>query len=270
MKRLLTVTALVLFATAGLALASSLRPASFKGVVVGKQHGVLLVAGAKGAVRAVHGNARVGSRVVLRGSHVVSVGFTHRATVRGVVVARAHGMTFLSAARHILAIHNGRRLASASGGGVQPGDVALAQVKIDDQGDLEDENMEDVGQANTVTVVATVTGVGTNTITVTVNGQTLTIPVSSTTGITVGSQVTLTVSFPNGQPAATAKDDDNAAGDDNDQGENDQGDDNNDQGDNEDHHGTTTTATTTTSTTSTTTTSDDGDGHDGHDGGGDH
>jgi hypothetical protein len=261
MKRLLLVSTMVLLATGGLALAATMRTAAFKGVVVGKDHGVLLVAGSKGTVRALHGNARIGSRVVVSGSHVRRVGLAHRALVRGVVLGRAHGVTFLSAARHVLAVHGGRRLAAANDAtNPKPGDVELAQVEINDQGDLDEQEVEDVGQANQVTVVATVTGIGTNTITVSVNGQSLTIPVTSTAGITVGQQITLSVSFPNDEAQATPKpDDDNAAGDD----DNAAGDDNG-AGD-DDHHATTTTTT----TSATTTSSDDGD-HGGHDGGGDH
>jgi hypothetical protein len=267
MKRLLLVSALLLVATAGLALASTLRARPFTGVVVARQHGVMLVAGSRGTVRAVRGSLHVGARVSLGGSHVTRLGTAHRARVRGVLVARAHGVTFLSAARHVIAIRSGRRAASADATpGASPGTIVVATVAIDDHGNLDEQGEDEVGRAGQVQVVATVTAVGVNTVTVSVNGQTLVIPLppgTATAGITVGSQIELTLTFPGGAAQATPN-----ARDDDDPGDDDSGD---------DDHGHESSTTTTTTTTTTATSSDDGDSHGGgsddgnsHDGGGHH
>lgn len=257
MKRLLLIAAVLGLATAGPAAAGS-----FKGVVVAKTHGGVLVARSTGAVSAVHAHARVGSRVSVSGSHLRVLGRAHSARVHGVVVSRTRGTMVLSAAHRLFAVRTGRHLADVAPPGTTttsttttppaPGAVVTSTVAITPQGDLDEQETEDVGQAGSAQVQALVTAVGPGTVTVTVNGQSLVIPLPA--GLTlpatvVGTQVTLTLSFANGQ--TTANDDD--------QGDDDNGDNN---------ASTTTPATTTAATTTTTTSSSDHHGHDGGDGGG--
>jgi hypothetical protein len=225
---------------AALGIAGPASAAAFKGVVVSKQHGTLLVAGANGTVHAIKGTARVGARVSVDGARLRTVGRAHRAVVRGVVVRRSAGVTFLSAAGHMLAVHVARRLASASvttpvtpttpttPTTPAPGAVVQTTVAIGDQGDLEDEGERQVGQTGSAQVTATVTAVGAGTVTLSVNGQALTIPLP--TGLTlpatlVGTQVTLNLSFAGGQ--ATGQQD----GQNGSQDEGDQNDDHQDSGD---------------------------------------
>lgn len=184
--------------------------APIKGVVVGSQHGVVLVASPTGAVRAVRGHAAVGMRVSVSGSTFRTFGRAHRAIFRGVVVRHTGSLTFLSAAQHMLVVRTGRRLSSAKDSTPPPGTVVQTTVGIDDQGELDEQDEQQVGEAGQVQIQATIAAVGTGTVTLTVNGQQLTIPLPA--GLTlpaslVGTQVTLNVSFANGQ--ATAHEDDN-------------------------------------------------------------
>ena len=71
--------------------------ATFRGVVVGKQHGLLLVATPSGAVQAIRGRAAIGSRLL--GSTVI--GRATRARIPGVVVKRVGTTMFLSSNRHL-------------------------------------------------------------------------------------------------------------------------------------------------------------------------
>src|SRR5712691_6100566 len=77
-------------------IASNASNASFKGIVVSKQRGVALVASSQGVVHAVRSSARVGARVVITGSRVAVVGRARHAAVRGVLVRRSGGVTFIS------------------------------------------------------------------------------------------------------------------------------------------------------------------------------
>jgi hypothetical protein len=179
--------------------------------------------------------------VLVRGGRLVSVGGrAQRALIHGVVVRRSARLTFLSAGGHLLVVHARRTVASAAGGGPPPGTVVQQTVSFDDQGNLDDQGEDDLGQTGQTQIQAQISAVGPGTVTVTVNGQPLVIQLPA--GLTlpsslVGTTVTLSVSFADGQ--ATAEDD---QGDQNDQG------DDNDQGDQ--------------STTTTTTTSNDDNGGD--------
>ena len=237
MKRLLlpVAAAMVLF-VAGSAVAAR-SAGSLRGVVVGHQHGVLLVASSRGLVRAVAGRAEVGERVLVRGGRLAAVaGRAQRALIHGVVVRRNGRLTFLSASGHLLVVHARRTVASTGGSGPAPGTVVQQTVSFD-QGSLDDQGEQDLGQTGQTQIQAQVAAVGQGSITLTVNGQPLVIQLPA--GLTlpsslVGTTVTLNVSFAGGQ--ATAE---------NDQGDqNDQGDDN-DQGDQGDESTTTTTTTTT-------------------------
>ena len=78
------------------ALAAALWPAAgsaatFKGIVVAKQRGTLLVASPAGLVRAASGSAAVGSRVVLGGGHATVVGHARE--------RKSAGSSFVASAR---------------------------------------------------------------------------------------------------------------------------------------------------------------------------
>jgi hypothetical protein len=166
------------------------------GVVVGKQHGLLLVASPTGLVQAVRANASIGS--VLSGTHVV--GQATRARLHGIVIKRIGTTTFLSSNHHLLAVHTGRVLADHS----QPttptaGAVVNTTVDVKQNGELDEQGEDEVGQVRgNIQIQATVTAVGTGTVTLSVNGQTLTVNLpagltlpSSVVGQTVGIDVSL-------------------------------------------------------------------------------
>jgi uncharacterized membrane protein YgcG len=190
-----------------------------RGTVVANQHGTVLVAGARGTVTAAHGRFAVGTRVATRAGKLVAVGKAHRAVIRGVVVRSRGAVTFVSAGRHLIAIHSGRRLASASDTSPTqptPGTVVTTTVGISGQGSLDEENEQEDGNTQQVQIQAPVTAVGPGSVTVTVNGQSLTLSLPS--GLTlpsslVGQQVTLTLTFSNGD--VTASDDDSQGDEDN-------------------------------------------------------
>ncbi len=220
MKRLSLVAALVAVAAVWPAASGA---AIFKGIVVAKQHGALLVASPSGVVTSASGHAAIGSRVAVSGGHVTVLGRAHNARVRGIVVRHIGATLFLSSNRHLVAVHTGRVLAAVSDTtptptAPAPGTVVSAQVTIQN-GELDEDSSEVVGQtnANTLQVSATVSAVGAGTVTLTVGTQTLTVPLPA--GLTlpaslVGQTVTLTVSL----------DDQNNQGDDsNDSGDDDSG-----------------------------------------------
>ena len=136
------------------------------GVVVAKQHGMLLVASANGTVNAVRGHASVGAR--LAGTRVV--GHADRARIHGVVVKRVGATAFLSSNRHLLAIH------SADPTPAPTGSVVNTTVTVQPNGELDDQNEDAVGQVNgSLPISATITAVGAGTVTLSVNGQTVTL-----------------------------------------------------------------------------------------------
>jgi hypothetical protein len=183
--------------------------ATLRGVVVGKQHGLLLVATPSGAVQAVRGHAAIGSR--LQGTAVV--GHARRARIHGVVVKRIGSTMFLSSNRHLLAVHLGRGLAANAPSPLAPapGSVVNTTVDVKDDGELDEQDENEVGQvAGNIQVQATITAVGNGTVTLSVNGQSLT--VSLPAGLTlpasvVGQTVTFTVSL-NGRGDDDQGDDD--------------------------------------------------------------
>ncbi len=205
--------------TAGSALAAN-HSAPAAGIVVGSQHGVLLVSSPSGVVRTFAGHASIGDRITIAGTRIHVTGRVHRAVLRGVVVRHRGNLTFLSAAHHVLVVRSAARtVASARDTAPAPGTVVQETVGISDNGDLEQENEQEVGTSNDATVQAVVTAVGTGTVTITVNGQALTIPLPA--GLTlpssiVGTQVTLTLSFANGTASATQQGNDDEQGDDSD------------------------------------------------------
>jgi hypothetical protein len=222
MRKLTMIAATAVAAlTTGSALAAN-HAASAAGIVVGAQHGVLLVASPAGVVRTFAGHASIGDRITIAGTRIHVTGRVHRAVVRGVVVRHRGNLTFLSAARHVLVVRSAARsVASALDATPAPGTVVQETVGIGSTGDLEQENEQQVGTSSDVAVQAVVTAVGTGTVTITVNGQSLMIPLPA--GLTlpssiIGTQITLNLSFANGAASATAQ-----GGDD--QGDDNQGDD---------------------------------------------
>jgi len=199
--------------------------ATFNGIVVAKQHGTLLVASPAGALRAVRGSARLGSRIVLTGHGATVVGRATHARVRGIVVRRVGSTLVLSSNRHLIAIPNriGRRLAvdtpPASGTTTTttttttpaPGAVVTTDVSIQN-GQLEEDDETEVGQVNSssITVQATIKAVGAGTVTLDVQGQSITVPLPA--GLTlpaslVGQTVTLNLSLSNDQSGDENDDD---------------------------------------------------------------
>jgi hypothetical protein len=188
------------------ALTAALWPAAgsagtFKGIVVAKQRGTLLVASPAGVVRAAAGNAAVGSRVVLGSGHATVVGRATKARIRGVVVRRVGTTLFIASNRHLLALHHARVLAGATPTTTPaaPGTVVSAQVGISN-GRLDEEDETDVGQVagNTLAVQATIAAVAPGLVTLNVQGQTLTVPLPA--GLTlpaslVGQTVTVNLSL---------------------------------------------------------------------------
>lgn len=212
---------LVLVALAGATAAlwpSTAGAASGGGIVVGRQAGLLLVASPSGLVRAVRGNAALGSRVVL-GSQMRVVGHVRTATIRGVVVRQTGGMLFLSSASHLLAIHvgAGRRPAVVSQTpSPAPGTVVTTQVGVSSSG-LDEQSEQDDGQMNAsaMSVQATVSAVAAGTVTLSVQGQTLTVPLPA--GLTlpaslVGQTVTIQVSLNGGNGNSQGDDDQGDSG----------------------------------------------------------
>src|SRR3954470_16301471 len=168
-----------------------------RGIVVARQHGLLLVATPSGVVQAIRGHASIGSR--LAGPQVV--GRATKARLHGIVVKRIGTTLFLSSNRHLLAVHTGRVLAAVSPTPTQLGTVVNATVGVKENGELDEQDEDDVGQvAGNIQVQATITAVGAGTVTLSVNGQSLTVNLPG--GLTlpaslVGQTVTLNVSLGN-------------------------------------------------------------------------
>jgi hypothetical protein len=162
---------------------------TFDGVVVGKGGGSLAVAARSGLVRTVHSraNLRLGARVQVRGAAVRALGVARSARVRGVVLRRVSGTTFLAAGGSLLAV---RAASGPAAGSVVNANVAIAG------GQLTQRSLQVVGHDDRVTIQAPVTAVGPGTITVTVNGVPLTLHLPDAIQLPaslVGQTVTLTV-----------------------------------------------------------------------------
>lgn len=205
---------LIVVATAALALwPAGAGAANLRGIVVGKQHGMLLVATPSGVVQAIRGHASIGSR--LDGDRVV--GRATKARIHGIVVKRVGTTLFLSSNKHLLAVHTGRKLAALSPTPGQsiapgPGSVVNTTVGVKQNGELDEQDEDEVGQVSgNVQVQATITAVGTGTVTLSVNGQSVTVNLPG--GLTlpqsmVGQTVTLNVSLGNGHDQGDDENDD--------------------------------------------------------------
>ncbi len=171
--------------------------ATFRGIVVAREHGTMLVASPTGLVRAVSGSAAVGARVVVGAARTTVIGRASKAHIRGIVVRRTGATLFVSSNRHLLALHTARVLAGPAP--TAPGTIISAQVGIAN-GQLDEQDETDVGQvaSNTITVQVTVAAVAAGSVTLTVQGQTLTVPLPA--GLTlpaslVGQTVTIQLSL---------------------------------------------------------------------------
>jgi hypothetical protein len=191
--------------------------ATFRGIVVARERGALLVASSTGLVRAVSGHASLGARVTVGGGHAAVVGHASTARVRGIVVRSVGSTLFLSSNRHLLALHTMRRLAdTAPTTPPAPGTVVSAQVGIAN-GQLDEQGEDDVGQVanGSISVQATVAAVAAGSVTLTVQGQTLTVPLPA--GLTlpaslVGQTVTVQLSL-GGNGSNNSQGDDDGGGD---------------------------------------------------------
>jgi hypothetical protein len=192
---------------------STAGAATVHGVVVGKQHGLLLVASPGGVVQTVHATASIGS--ILSGTHVV--GHARRAHLHGIVIKRIGTTMFLSSNHHLLAVHTGRTLASAAQTVTPgPGAVVDTTVGVQQNGELDEQDENEVGQVSgNLQVQATVTAVGAGTVTLSVNGQTLTVNLPA--GLTLPSSVvgqTVTINVSLGNDDEQGDDNDNQGDDD--------------------------------------------------------
>ena len=239
---------------AGAVAVAALYPAAagaavFKGTVVSRQPArhVLVVSSSTGLVRTVHtaSAARTGSVVsvtaaaradgTFTASRVAVVGHARKARVKGIVLARANGMTFLSGNRSVIAVRSARRaLASVGSGTPPPGAVADVGVTIGAQGQLTQTSIKTVGQSSDIVIQATVESITPATATtpgglvLKVGTQTFTVPLAagSTLPATIvpGATVSLTISFGTDGATATGGDDEN----DDDQGDDEDDDDDED------------------------------------------
>jgi hypothetical protein len=115
---------------------------SARGVVIASRHGTVLVAGTRGAVRALHGTARPGSRIVVRGTRFRVVGRAHRIELEGSVTAVGNGTATLLVAGQPLTI----RLPA----GVKVPAAAIGtRIEIEiELGEDNDANDDNVGRAD--------------------------------------------------------------------------------------------------------------------------
>jgi hypothetical protein len=184
--------------------------ATFSGIVVGKQHGTLLVASPSGSLRAVRARAALGSRLALAGGRPTVTGRASHARIRGVVVRRVGTTLVLSSNHHLIAIPNrvGRRLthdsppAAGSTTAPAPGAVVSTDVSIAN-GTIEEDDETEVGRvaSNSISVQATIKAVGAGTVTLDVQGQSITVSLPG--GLTlptsvVGQTVTINLSLAGG------------------------------------------------------------------------
>jgi hypothetical protein len=222
--------------------------ATFKGTVVSRfqaRH-VLVVSSSTGTVRTLHTGsaARVGAVVsvtaatradgTFTASRVAVVGRAHKARIQGVVLSRAHGMTFVSGNRSVIAVHSRRRALASVGDTAPPaGTVANIDVAIGTTGALTQTAITPVATSGNIVIQATVdsltpaTATTAGSLVLKVGTETFTIPLAPGTTlpatIVKGATVSLTISF--GANGATASGDDEDDNNDDDGDNNDEGDD---------------------------------------------
>lgn len=188
-------------AVVAVALPAQAQASRIAGVVVAKQHGTLVVTGARGAgttVRMSNTRARAGDRVAIRGSRlrngtlraaVVSVGsHTHRALVRGVVMRHVRRTMFLAVGRSVVALHH----APAT---ISTGTTVAATVRIDDHGDLDEVETHVAAQGANVEIEGRIVSISPFVVSIEGLPITITVPAGTTlpAGLAPGQEIELTV-----------------------------------------------------------------------------
>jgi hypothetical protein len=197
----------VLFVLAVLGVMAALPATSgagtFKGTVVAKERGKLLVASPSGVIRAVSGRATLGARVTVNGGSATVVGRTRTAHVRGVVIRRIGAVMYISSNHHVVAVRNAktRKLSSAAVTTPAPttpttpaaGDVVASTVTVTSTG-LDEDETDTVGHAASVQIQAQIVKVAAGSVTLLISGKEVSVNLPS--GLTlpaslVGQTVTL-------------------------------------------------------------------------------
>jgi hypothetical protein len=169
------------------------------GVVVAKQHGTLVVVGARGVgttVRAAHARARAGDRVEVRGRRLrddtllatasTVRSHTHKALVRGVAMRHVRRTTFLAVGRSIVAVH---------GAPISTGARVDVSVSIGDRGELTELETHAAAQAGSVEIEGRVVSVSPFVVSLEGLPITITVPAGITlpAALTAGDRIELTV-----------------------------------------------------------------------------
>jgi hypothetical protein len=213
MKRLLLV-----FAALGVLAAwpATSGAATFKGTVVAKERGKLLVASPSGLIQAVSGRAALGSRVAVSGGRAQVVGRATTARIRGIVIRSIGTTMYISSNHHVVAVHHAkvRTLASANDTTpvpgapttppstttapvVTPGANVAVTATVTPNG-LDEDDLEVTGHTASTVIQAQIVFVGPGTVTLLINGAQ--VPVSLPGGLTlpaslVGQTVSLTLNL---------------------------------------------------------------------------
>jgi hypothetical protein len=137
----------------------------FHGVVIAKEksRNALVVATRSGHVRTIrtHANARVSSRVsvharklgdgTFRASHLARTGRAGHARFRAVVVAKTSHKLVVSAGRSTFDVHMASRHRNLG-----RGDIVRLKVSFSKNGELDEDDVKQVGQTNTVELEGTI------------------------------------------------------------------------------------------------------------------
>jgi hypothetical protein len=204
--------------------------ATFKGTVVAKERGKLLVASPAGFVRAVSGSAALGARVTVNGGSAKVVGRAHTAHLRGVVIRRLGATMYISSNHHVVAVRNAKTRLLSSANDTTPapttpttptaGAVVSTTVTVTDTG-LDEDQTDVVGHQGSVQIQAQVVSVAAGTVTLLINGTQ--VPVNLPAGLTlpstlVGQTVTLTLNTDEQDGDNNQQGDDQQEGDNGDDG----------------------------------------------------
>jgi hypothetical protein len=207
--------------------------ATFKGTVVAKERGKLLVASPAGLVRAVSGRAALGARVIVNGGSAKVVGRAHTAHLRGVVIRRLGATMYISSNHHVVAVRNAKTRLLSSANDTTPapttpttpttptaGAVVSTTVTVTDTG-LDEDQTDVVGHQGSVQIQAQVVSVAAGTVTLLINGTQ--VPVNLPAGLTlpatlVGQTVTLTLNTDEQDGDNNQQGDDQQEGDNGDDG----------------------------------------------------
>jgi hypothetical protein len=142
----------------------------FHGVVIAKQSGrhALVIASQTGAVHTIRSKQRrigVGARLdarvgaarqgVYRATKLVRRGQASRARVRGVVARNMHSKLLVSAGHSVFTIKTARSLSAS----LRRGDIIDAHLKISKSGGVEADDLDEVGQADTIELEGTLVSV---------------------------------------------------------------------------------------------------------------